>query len=81
MLANLAQTPSYISLATALDYYELTTQIQRTFFESVALKRTKRINVDGHIFRYTRTDCTKDLKRKKGFLSLPLKKHYWTRYI
>jgi predicted transcriptional regulator of viral defense system len=54
LLANLAQTPSYISLATALDFYEVTTQIQRNFFESVALKRTKRIDVNGNIFRYTR---------------------------
>ena len=51
LLANLAQTPSYISLATALDFYELTTQIQRNFFESVALKRTKRIDINCNSFR------------------------------
>ena len=27
LLANLGQTPSYISLMTALDYYQITTQI------------------------------------------------------
>jgi predicted transcriptional regulator of viral defense system len=41
ILANLIQVPSYISLMTALDYYEITTQIQRDFIESVAVKRTK----------------------------------------
>ena len=41
ILANLMQVPSYISLMTALDYYEITTQMQRDFIESVAVKRTK----------------------------------------
>ena len=69
MLANLAQTPSYISLATALDYYEVTTQMQRNFFESVALKRAKRINVNGNIFRYTRirNRLYDGFKKEKGF--------------
>ena len=69
MLANLAQTPSYISLATALDFYELTTQMQRNFFESVALKRTKRINVNGNIFRYARITnrLYQGFKKEKGF--------------
>ena len=31
LLANLVQTPSYISLATALYFYEVTTQMQRIF--------------------------------------------------
>lgn len=53
-LANMGQTPSYISLATALDYYEITTQVQRDFFESVAVKRTKEINVNGNVFRYAK---------------------------
>jgi predicted transcriptional regulator of viral defense system len=76
MLANLAQTPSYISLATALDFYELTTQMQRNFFESVALKRTKRINVKGDIFRYTRITnrLYQGFKKEKGvFIATPEK--------
>ena len=76
LLANLAQTPSYISLATALDFYELTTQIQRNFFESVALKRTKRINVNGNIFRYTRirNRLYHGFKKEKGvFIATPEK--------
>ena len=76
MLANLTQTPSYISLATALYFYELTTQIQRNFFESVALKRTKRINVNGNIFRYTRITnrLSHGFKKEKGvFIATPEK--------
>jgi len=53
-LANMGQTPSYISLTTALDYYGMTTQIQQHFFESVAVKRTKEIHVNGTIFRYAK---------------------------
>jgi predicted transcriptional regulator of viral defense system len=53
-LANLGQVPSYISIMTALDYYEITTQMQREFIESVAVTRTKEIYVPGSVFRYTR---------------------------
>lgn len=54
MLANLGETPSYISLMTALAYYDATTQVQREFFESVALKRTKTIPIGGGVFRYSK---------------------------
>lgn len=53
-LANFGQVPSYISLMTALDYFELTTQVQRFFFESVATKRSKEIELDGALFRYVK---------------------------
>ncbi len=54
MLANLGETPSYISLMTALEYYDATTQVQRGFFESVGLQRTKTISVGGSVFRYSK---------------------------
>ena len=54
LLANLGQVPSYLSLMTALEYYEPTTQVLRDFFESVATKRTKEINLKGSVFRYTK---------------------------
>jgi predicted transcriptional regulator of viral defense system len=54
LLANLGQVPSYISLMTALEHYEVTTQVLRNFFESVAVKRTKEINLNGSVFRYTK---------------------------
>ena len=69
MLANLGQVPSYISLMTALDYYELTTQVQRDFIESVAVRRTKEIRLNGAIFRYTRvsSDLYFSFNKQKGF--------------
>ena len=54
VLVNMGQMPSYISLMTALEYYEITTQVQRDFFESVAVKRTKKIQVDGSVFQYSK---------------------------
>ncbi len=53
-LANIAQVPSYISLTTALAYHGLTTQMQREFIESVALKRTTQIQVKQALFSYTK---------------------------
>jgi predicted transcriptional regulator of viral defense system len=53
-LANIGQSPSYISLLTALDYYEMTTQVQRGFIESVAARRTKELSLGDSIFRYTK---------------------------
>ena len=56
ILANLLQVPSYISLMTALSYYEVTTQLQRDFIESIALKRTKEIAAGETVFNFTRID-------------------------
>lgn len=53
-LANIAQVPSYISLATALEHHGLTTQVQRNFIESVALKRTIQFTVKKAVFSYTK---------------------------
>jgi predicted transcriptional regulator of viral defense system len=58
VLANLGQAPSYISLMTALDYHEITTQVQRGLIESVAVKRTKELSLNGSIFRYTKISRT-----------------------
>ena len=68
-IANVGQVPSYISLMTALEYYEVTTQIQRDFFESVAIRRTKVINLNGCVFRYTKiaSDLYFGFKKEKGF--------------
>lgn len=54
LIANMGQVPSYISLLTALDYYEITTQVQRDFLESIAVTRTKEIRIDQTICTYTR---------------------------
>lgn len=53
-IANLAQTPSYISLMTALSFYEVTTQIQRNFIESIAIKRSTEIQVGKDLLRYAK---------------------------
>jgi len=53
-IANTAQVPSYVSLASALGYYDIYTQIQRNFVESVAVKRTKEITTGDTVFNYTK---------------------------
>jgi predicted transcriptional regulator of viral defense system len=76
VFANLGQTPSYISLMTALDYYEITTQIQRDFFESVAVKRTKEIKIADSLFRYSKITGTLYFgfkKEKNFFIATPEK--------
>ena len=69
LLANLGQVPSYISLMSALDYYEITTQVQRNFFESSAIKRTKEIEIDGSIFKYVKINSAYyfSFKKEKDF--------------
>jgi len=68
-LANLGQVPSYISLMTALDYYEITTQVQRDFFESVAVKRSKEVNINGSVFRYVKlaANLYNEFKKENDF--------------
>lgn len=53
-IANRLQVPSYISLMTALGHYELTTQLQQGFIESVAIYRTQAIEVGSILFRYAK---------------------------
>ncbi|MFP4672912.1 MAG: type IV toxin-antitoxin system AbiEi family antitoxin domain-containing protein [Desulfohalobiaceae bacterium] len=68
-IANIVQVPSYISLLTALEYFGLSTQLQRDFLESVALKRTKEIEVQGTVFKYTKIseDLYFGFQRQKDF--------------
>jgi predicted transcriptional regulator of viral defense system len=51
-LANFLKVPSYISLMTALQFYEVTTQVTRNFFDSVSLKSSKKISIKGAAFNY-----------------------------
>lgn len=51
-ISNLLQVPSYISLMTALCFYDITTQVQRDYFESVSLKRSAGFNIKGAAFNY-----------------------------
>jgi predicted transcriptional regulator of viral defense system len=68
-LANLIQTPSYVSLLTALSYYEISTQIQQEFIESVAIKRTKQVEVNNSIFNFSKlkNELYFGFVRKQGF--------------
>jgi predicted transcriptional regulator of viral defense system len=75
-IANLLQVPSYISLTTALAYYGMTTQVQRNFFESICIKRTKTFDRGGLTFRYIKIDSRLygGFKRDQGvFIALPEK--------
>ncbi|NNF99546.1 MAG: hypothetical protein HKM93_09225 [Desulfobacteraceae bacterium] len=75
-IANIVQVPSYISLTTALSYYGITTQIQRKFYESVALKRTKEVRVEGEVFLYTKINESLyfGFKKENGiFIAIPEK--------
>ena len=72
----MGQSPSYISLMTALDYYEITTQVQRDVFESIAQKRTREILVDNDVFRYSKIKNALyfDFQKIKGsFIASPEK--------
>lgn len=53
-IANVLQVPSYISLMTALAYYDVTTQAQNNFQESVCLKRSITYNVREAAFSYVK---------------------------
>ncbi|MFH1790824.1 MAG: type IV toxin-antitoxin system AbiEi family antitoxin domain-containing protein [Candidatus Omnitrophota bacterium] len=55
-IANMLQTPSYISLTTALSFHGISTQIQRDFYESVALKRTREFAIKEKTFVFTKID-------------------------
>lgn len=75
-IANLLQTPSYISLTTALSYYNLTTQQQKNYIESVALKRTNFFLAGDFQFTYTliKDELYKGFtKNEKFFIAEPEK--------
>jgi hypothetical protein len=75
-IANFLQVPSYISLQTALSYHGITTQLQRGFFESISMKRTRAFEARPFAFHFTR--IRPDLyggfeKREGAFIALPEK--------
>lgn len=75
-LANLIQAPSYISLMTAMSYFEITTQVQRDFIESIAIYRTKEIKIAETVLRYSKIDkklYSGFMKNKGFFIAAPEK--------
>ncbi len=76
ILANVLQVPSYISLMTALDYYEITTQMQQDFIESIAVNRTKEQAVENTVFNFIKINKKLyfGFRKEKGFfIALPEK--------
>lgn len=76
VLANLIQVPSYVSLMTALSYYEVTTQVQRDFIESISIQRTKSVEIERNIFSYSKIKKTLyfGFKKERGiFIASPEK--------
>ena len=53
-ISNILQVPSYISLMTALSYYEITTQVQREVIESVCVKRTLKKTIENTEFNFSK---------------------------
>ncbi len=51
-ISNVLQVPSYISFMSALSFYEVTTQVQRDFFENASLKRSVRFDIKGTAFNF-----------------------------
>lgn len=51
-ISNFLQVPSYISFMTALSLYEVTTQVQRDYFESASLKRSVKFEIKGVTFNF-----------------------------
>ena len=75
-IANMLQVPSYISLMTALSYYGITTQVQRSFFESISVKRTKTFEAGDLSFHYSniRPDLYREFIKRDGvFIACPEK--------
>ncbi|MBI3602498.1 MAG: hypothetical protein HY209_06365 [Candidatus Omnitrophica bacterium] len=51
-LANILQVPSYISLMSALSFFQVTTQMQQNYIESVALKRSVTFHIKETDFKF-----------------------------
>jgi hypothetical protein len=83
-IANILQVPSYISLRTALSYYGITHQMQKGFFESISVKRTKTFEFGGLSFHYIklRPELYRDFVKRDGiFIALPEKAVLDTFYL
>src|SRR3989337_384021 len=68
-LANMLQVPSYVSLTSALSYYNISTQQMRGIVESIGLKRTKNVITGNMKFKFLliKKDLYSDFILKKQF--------------
>ena len=51
-IANFLQVPSYVSFMSALSFYEVSTQVQRGFYENASLKRSASFDCRGIRFNF-----------------------------
>ncbi len=75
-LANMLQVPSYVSLTSALSYYNISTQQMRGIVESIGLKRTKNVITGNMKFKFLliKKDLYSDfILEKQFFIALPEK--------
>jgi len=75
-LANMLQVPSYVSLTSALSYYNISTQQMRSIIESIALKRTKNVITGNMKFKFLliKKDLYSDfILEKQFFIATPEK--------
>ncbi len=68
-ISNILQTPSYISLMTALSYYEITTQVQNNFIESISIKRSINFSIKNLFFNFSKINKKLyfDFNKKNNF--------------
>jgi predicted transcriptional regulator of viral defense system len=84
MLANVAQSPSYVSLQSALCFYDISTQIQRGYVDSIAVQRTTTIDVAGVGFSYFKVKpavYSHFLRREDFFIATPEKAYVDAVYL
>lgn len=55
-ISSILRVPSYISLISALYYYNITTQIPNGYFENITIHSTKKYDINGITFRYYKID-------------------------
>jgi predicted transcriptional regulator of viral defense system len=75
-VANMLQVPSYVSLTSALSYYNISTQQVRSLVESIALKRTKNViagNVEFKFLLIKKNLYTDFILEKQFFIAIPEK--------
>lgn len=67
-VSNFLQVPSYVSFMSALSFYGVSTQVQRDFFESASLRRSRRFEVEGAAFNFykLKKEYYFDFGRKDG---------------
>jgi predicted transcriptional regulator of viral defense system len=51
-IANMLLAPSYVSLSTSLSHGSASNKNQGDFIESISLKRTKSVKIEGIVFNY-----------------------------